>query len=93
MKNCGALKQVYRHQFYCHGEAFCAIAVAAQLSIKGGKPLFSCVCYDAPYHINNDAIEDISSGIEFLSDITGGVQTYGTDSKLQIMVIKIDYRE
>ena len=60
MTNWGVLKQVYRHQFDCHGEAFCAIVVVVtQISIKGDEPLFSCGYCNPPYHINEDAMDDV----------------------------------
>ena len=70
MKNWVILKQVYRRQFDCNDEEFCAIAVVTQLSIKGGEPLLSCWHCVILYHINEDEMEEVSSGSEFLSDRT-----------------------
>ena len=82
MKNWGILKQVYRHQFDRHGEAFRAIAVLTQISIKGGEPLFSCGYRDPPYHVTENEMDEISSGSEFLSDTTDADLSYATDSQL-----------
>ena len=63
-ENWGTLVQVYCHPFDRHGEVFCVIVVFAQLTIKGGEPIFSCGYCDPPYETNK---ED-SSRSELLSE-------------------------
>ena len=46
-KQFGAMKQVWRHELWSHGDAFHAVAVITQLAINGGEKLFECTdCRD-----------------------------------------------
>ena len=59
-KNWGILKQVYRNTITSHGDAFRAIAVITQQSIRNGKAIFACGYRDPPY--KNDAKGDNNDG-------------------------------
>ena len=59
-KNWGILKQVYRNTITSHGDAFRAIAMTTQQSIRNGEALVACDNRDPPY--KNDAKGDNNDG-------------------------------